>query len=171
MQQIENSYINICNMMTLRYDPSQQLVNKQVRDISYETMKSRTRNCPSIIAIERELRNRIRNNISKSNISNISLALSSGVDSNLILLLLREEFPNIDINCITVSFDEFTEANASKIIAENNSASFHEVIVDDPLRDLPSLISIVKEPRWNLYQYYFLKQSKHLSNIIFTGDG
>ena len=171
MQQIENSYINICNMMTLRYDPSQQLVNKQVRDISYETMKSRTRNCPSIIEIERELRNRIRNNISKSNISNISLALSSGVDSNLILLLLRDEFPNIDINCITVSFDEFTEANASKIIAENNSASFHEVNVDDPLRDLPSLISIVKEPRWNLYQYYFLKQSKHLSNIIFTGDG
>jgi asparagine synthase (glutamine-hydrolysing) len=171
MQQIEKSYINICNIMTLRYDPSQQLKEKQVIDISYETMKSRTSNCPSTMAIERELRQGIRNYISKSNTSNISIALSSGVDSNLILLLLRDEFPNLDINSITVSFDEFTEAKTSKIIAENNSANFHEVIVEDPLRDLPSLISIVKEPRWNIYNYYFLKKAKHLSNIIFTGDG
>jgi asparagine synthase (glutamine-hydrolysing) len=171
MQQIEKSYINICNIMTLRYDPSQQLKEKQVIDISYETMKSRTSNCPSTMAIERELRKGIRNHISKSNTSNISIALSSGVDSNLILLLLRDEFPNLDINSITVSFDEFTEAKTSKIIAENNSANFHEVIVEDPLRDLPSLISIVKEPRWNIYNYYFLKKAKHLSNIIFTGDG
>ena len=52
-------------------------------------------------------------------------------------MLLRDEFPSIDINCITVSFDEFTEAKASKKIAENNSASFHEVVVDDPLSNLP----------------------------------
>src|ERR671921_433548 len=114
MQQIEKSYINICNIMTLRYDPTKQLEEKKVRDISYETMKSRTSDCPSNTAIERELRKRIRNNISKSNTSNISLALSSGVDSNLILLLMRDEFPNLDINCITVTFDEFTESKASK---------------------------------------------------------
>ena len=170
MQQIEKSDLNICNIMTLRYDPSQQS-EKQVKEISYESMKRRTRDSPSVKAIENELRNRIRKHISKSNTSKISLALSSGVDSNLILLLLRDEFPNIDINCITVSFDEFTEAKASKKIAENKSASFHEVVVDDPLRDLPSLISIVKEPRWNIYNYYFLKKAKDLSNIIFTGDG
>ena len=63
MQQIEKSYINICNIMTLRYDPSQQLKEKQVIDISYETMKSRTSNCPSTMAIERELRKGIRNHI------------------------------------------------------------------------------------------------------------
>jgi asparagine synthase (glutamine-hydrolysing) len=170
MQQIEKSFLNICNMMTLRYDPSQQ-IEKPVKDLSYESMKNRTVDCPSFKDVERELRRRIRKHISKSNSSKISIALSSGVDSNLILLLLRDEFPSIDINCITVSFDEFTEAKASKKIAENKSASFHEVVVDDPLRDLPALINIVKEPRWNIYNYYFLKKAKDLSNIIFTGDG
>lgn len=170
MQQIEKSFLNICNIMTLRYDPSQQ-IEKPLKDLSYESLKKRTVNCPSYIDIERDLRTSIRKHILKSNTSKISLALSSGVDSNLILLLLRDEFPSIDINCITVSFDEFTEAEASKKIAEKNSASFHEVVVDDPLSNLPSLISIVKEPRWNIYQYYFLKKAKQLSNVIFTGDG
>jgi len=158
--------------MTLRYDPSQQPDEKQVKNLNYETIRKRTPDCPSVKTIETELRKKIRRQISKSKSSHVSLALSSGVDSNLILLLLRDEFPNIDINCITVTFDdEFTEAKTSKIIAENNLASFHEVVVDDPLRDLPSLISIIKEPRWNIYQYYFLKKAKNLSNIIFTGDG
>ena len=38
MQQIEKSDLNICNIMTLRYDPSQQR-EKQVKEISYESMK------------------------------------------------------------------------------------------------------------------------------------
>ena len=100
------------------------------------------------------------------------MALSSGIDSNLILSLLSTEFPNLKINCITVTFDEFSEANTVKKIVENYpSSSFHEVIVDNPLRDLPLFISIIKEPKWNLYQYYFIKKAKDLSNIIFTGDG
>jgi asparagine synthase (glutamine-hydrolysing) len=156
--------------MTLRYDPSQQ-IEKPLKDLSYESLKKRKVNCPSYNEIERDLRTSIKKHILNSNTSKISLALSSGVDSNLILLLLRDEFPSIDINCITISFDEFTEAKASKKIAEKNSASFHEVVVDDPLSNLPSLISIVKEPRWNIYQYYFLQKAKQLSNIIFTGDG
>lgn len=156
--------------MTLRYDPSQEETNL-IKEVSYKSMKRRKLVCPSVEDIERELRKIIRKNISKSNPSNISIALSSGVDSNLILYLLRDEFPKLDINCITVSFDEFTEAKVAKKSAENKSASFHEIIVDDPLRDLPSLIGIIKEPRWNIYQYYFLKKAKNLSNIIFTGDG
>ena len=156
--------------MTLRYDPSQEETNL-IKEVSYKSMKRRKLVCPSVEDIERELRKIIRKNISKSNPSNISIALSSGVDSNLILYLLRDEFPKLDINCITVSFDEYTEAKVAKKTAENKSASFHEIIVDDPLRDLPSLIGIVKEPRWNIYNYYFLKKAKDLSNIILTGDG
>jgi len=38
MQQIEKSYINICNIMTLRYDPSQQ-IDKSLNDLSYESLK------------------------------------------------------------------------------------------------------------------------------------
>ena len=101
----------------------------------------------------------------------ISVALSSGVDSNVILSLIRDEFPKLEINCVTVSFDESTEAHAAKKITENNSSNFHNVIVENPLRELPYLISLVKEPKWNIYQYYFIEKSSHFSNVLFTGDG
>ena len=58
-----------------------------------------------------------------------------------------------------------------KKIAENNSSNFHNVIVENPLRELPYLISLVKEPKWNIYQYYFIEKSAHFSNVLFTGDG
>ena len=32
----------------------------------------------------------------------------------MILSLIRDEFPKLEINCVTVSFDESTEAHAAK---------------------------------------------------------
>jgi asparagine synthase (glutamine-hydrolysing) len=87
------------------------------------------------------------------------------------LSLLRAEFPRLDINCISVSFDETSEGNFAKKIAESKDTDFLNVTVDNPLKDLPLLISIIKEPRWNLYQYYFIEKSKQFSNVLFTGDG
>ena len=118
-----------------------------------------------------ELRNIINTAISRHNPKAISLALSTGVDSNLMLSLLRDEYPNLDIKCISVSFDEAGEAVYAKKIAERKDTDFYNVTVDNPLKDLPFLISIVKEPRWNLYQYYFIEKSKKFSDLLFTGDG
>jgi asparagine synthase (glutamine-hydrolysing) len=87
------------------------------------------------------------------------------------LSLLRDEFPNLDIKCISVSFDEADEGTYAKKIAESKDTDFYNVTIDNPLKDLPFLISIVKEPRWNLYQYYFIEKAKKFSNILFTGDG
>ena len=170
MQQIDKMSHNIGNIMTLRYDPSNSGV-KLLKDIRQDSIKNRTTPYPSFKDIEIQLRKIIRKNLSKLNPNCISLALSSGVDSHLILYLLRDEFPNLEINCITVTFDEFTEAKTAKKLAERYSSNFHEVIVDNPLCNLPFLISIIKEPRWNLYNYYFIEKSKKFSNIIFTGDG
>jgi asparagine synthase (glutamine-hydrolysing) len=33
------------------------------------------------------------------------------------------------------------------------------------------LLSIIKEPRWNIYQYYFIEKARTISNMLFTGDG
>jgi asparagine synthase (glutamine-hydrolysing) len=126
---------------------------------------------PSSKDIEKELRNIIKTAISKHNPKTISLALSSGVDSNLMLALLKDEYPGLDIKCISVSFDEVSEATYARKIAESKDTDFYNVTVDNPLQDLPFLISIVKEPRWNLYQYYFIEKSKKYSNVLFTGDG
>lgn len=158
-------------MLTLRYDPAIEINTSVPKLVSDQVQFKRNKIYPSSNDIEKELRSVINNNISEHNSKIISLALSTGVDSNLMLSLLRDEFPNLDIKCISVSFDEADEGTYAKKIAESKDTDFYNVTIDNPLRDLPFLISIVKEPRWNLYQYYFIEKSKKFSNILFTGDG
>jgi asparagine synthase (glutamine-hydrolysing) len=155
----------------LRYDPTIE-VGSSVPKLGSDQIKvKRNGPYPSSKDIEKELRNIISTAISKHNPKTISLALSTGVDSNLMLALLRDEYPSLNIKCISVSFDEASEATYAKKIAESKDTDFYNVTVDNPLKDLPFLISIVKEPRWNLYQYYFIEKSKKYSDILFTGDG
>lgn len=163
--------IDIRNTLTLRYDPTIEVGSSVPKLVSDQVKVKRNGTYPSSKDIEKELRNIISTAISKHNPKTISLALSTGVDSNLMLALLRDEFPSLNIKCISVSFDEASEATYAKKIAESKDTDFYNVTVDNPLKDLPFLISIVKEPRWNLYQYYFIEKSKKYSDILFTGDG
>lgn len=163
--------IDIRNTLTLRYDPTIEVGSSVPKLVSDQVKVKRNGTIPSSKDIEKELRNIISTAISKYNPKTISLALSTGVDSNLMLALLRDEYPSLNIKCISVSFDEASEATYAKKIAESKDTDFYNVTVDNPLKDLPFLISIVKEPRWNLYQYYFIEKSKKYSDILFTGDG
>lgn len=163
--------IDIRNTLTLRYDPTIEVGTSVPKLVSDQVKVKRNGTYPSSKDIEKELRNIISTAISKHNPKTISLALSTGVDSNLMLALLRDEYPSLNIKCISVSFDEASEATYAKKIAESKDTDFYNVTVDNPLKDLPFLISIVKEPRWNLYQYYFIEKSKKYSDILFTGDG
>jgi len=156
--------------MTLRYDPTQRDV-LSIKKVGNDVVKNRRKPYPTSLDIETHLRNVIKGTIAKYQPERVSVALSSGVDSNVILSLVRDECPELEINCVTVSFDESTESHVAKKIAENNSSNFHNVVVENPLRDLPNLISLVEEPKWNIYQYYFIEKSNHFSNVLFTGDG
>jgi asparagine synthase (glutamine-hydrolysing) len=162
--------IDIRNILTLRYDPTIE-IKSPIPKIDINQIESRNGAYPSPEDIELELRSNIRKNITGLNPKKISLALSTGVDSNLMLSLIRDEYPKLDIKCISVSFDETSEANYAKKIAESLGTDFYNVTVDNPLKDLPLLISIIQEPRWNLYQYYFIEKSRHFSDVLFTGDG
>lgn len=162
--------MDIRNILTLRYDPTIE-IKSPIPQIDINQIESRNGAYPSPEDIELELRSNIRKNITGLNPKKISLALSTGVDSNLMLSLIRDEYPKLDIKCISVSFDETSEANYAKKIAESMGTDFYNVTVDNPLKDLPLLISIIQEPRWNLYQYYFIEKSKHFSDVLFTGDG
>ena len=162
--------IDIRNVLTLRYDPTIE-IKSSIPQIEINQIKNRRNTYPSPGDIERELRTIIRENISVHNPDRISLALSSGVDSNLMLSLIRDEYPKLDIKCISVSFDETSEANYAKETAASKDTDFYDITIDNPLKKLPFLISIIKEPRWNLYQYYFIEKSKKLSSVLFTGDG
>lgn len=163
--------IDIRNTLTLRYDPTIEVGSPVPKLVPDQVKVKRNGTYPSSKDIEKEFRNIISTAISKHNPRTISLALSTGVDSNLMLALLRDEYPSLNIKCISVSFDEASEATYAKKIAESKDTDFYNVTVDNPLKDLPFLISIVKEPRWNLYQYYFIEKSKKYSDILFTGDG
>jgi len=158
-------------MLTLRYDPTIDIKTSVPNIVPDQVRIKRNKTYPSAKEIEKELRLIINSNISRIDPKTICIALSTGIDSNLMLSLIRDEYPKLDIKCVSVSFDETSEATNAKKIAESSDTDFYNVTVDNPLKDLPFLISIIKEPRWNLYQYYFIEKSKKYSNVLFTGDG
>ncbi len=122
-------------------------------------------NIPSPQDLENEIRRLIKKRIEGSKVKRIAIALSSGVDSNVIISLIRKEFPEVDMECLNVTFDEdSSEALRAEQIAESNQAGFHEIHVENPLKDLPMLLSIIKEPRWNVYQYYFIEKARSISS-------
>lgn len=166
--------MNLLPLLTLRYDPMNIYVPTfRLRDVSVlDIFKSYAKkNSISVRILENKIRSAIRREVDKSTQHKVCIALSAGVDSNLILCLLREEYPELELECINVSFDEKNEAFEAKDFAEQKSAGFQHVYVENPLRDLPEMINIIKEPRWNVYQYYFIKKAKSISNLLFTGDG
>ncbi|MBA2268079.1 MAG: asparagine synthase [Nitrosopumilus sp.] len=159
---------NIVNFLTLRYDPT---INNLFNPLKSEDfMENKIENIDTkiteIVKSDLELK------LLHKNVSRISLALSGGIDSGFTLLMIRKFFPNLQIDSICVGFgDEDDEITKAKVVAEKYDCNFHELIVDNVLADLPKLISIAGEPRWNLYQYYTLEQSKKYSPIFFSGDG
>jgi asparagine synthase (glutamine-hydrolysing) len=182
----ENKLVNIGTILTLRYDPAtnslikdhngsgssiRKIPPKQISQLRQIFSKDHN-NIPSSQDIENEIRRLIKIRIEQSKASRIAVALSSGVDSNVIFSLIRKEFPQVNIECLNVTFDEdSSEALHAGQIAESKEAGFHEIHVENPLKDLPMLLSIIKEPRWNVYQYYFIEKARSISNILFTGDG
>lgn len=168
--------MNLLPLLTLRYDPMDIYVPTfRLRDVSVNDVSKSYSKLSTVSAntLETKIRSAIRREVEKFNEKNYKLcvALSAGVDSNLILCLLREEFPDIELECINISFDEKNEALEAKKIAQKKGANFHQVYVENPLRDLPMMIDIIGEPRWNIYQYYFIKRAKSISDLLFTGDG
>jgi asparagine synthase (glutamine-hydrolysing) len=166
--------MNLLPLLTLRYDPMNIYVPTfRLRDVSVlDIFKSYAKkNSVSVRILETKIRSAIRREVDKFTQHKVCVALSAGVDSNLILCLLREEYPELELECINVSFDEKNEAFEAKTFAEQKGAGFQHVYLENPLRDLPEMINIIKEPRWNVYQYYFIKKAKSISNLLFTGDG
>jgi asparagine synthase (glutamine-hydrolysing) len=169
--------VNVANLLTLRYDPEVDN-NGTIRNVSYKqvlNLRQSSDHVPSSPEVEAVLRKKIRNQIHEFGAKRISLAISAGIDSNLIFCLIKKEFPEIELDCLTVTFDNeddiSSEVLTARKIAESQNAAFHEIYVDNPLKDLPLLISIIKEPRWNIYQYYFIEKASTISNVLFTGDG
>ena len=121
--------------------------------------------------IEDSIQHAIQNKIPK-NSDKIGISLSSGIDSTLVLALLRKKFPSIEIESISVKFNQsIDETDASKKISEKFNTNHHVLEINNFLEELPQAINIVKQPFWDLHWYYLVKKMKELTNIFFSGDG
>ena len=121
--------------------------------------------------VEKSIRGKISHEIG-TNTGKIGISLSSGIDSTLILALLREEYPSNEIESISVKFSQSAdETDASKKISERFQTNHHILEIDNFLEELPKAISIVKQPFWDLHWYYLVKKMKNFTNIFLSGDG
>ena len=159
---------SLINILTLRYDPNLKpnLPKKTSNDFQ-PTIHS-----VNVDSIEKSILNYIEQKLKISSDEKISIALSGGVDSTLVLSLIRKIKPDIDIHAISIKFaDSVDETNAASKIAETFESDHHIVYLENYLSELPKAISMIKMPFWDLHWYYVVKKSQSLSKILISGDG
>ncbi|HLC24606.1 MAG TPA: asparagine synthase C-terminal domain-containing protein [Nitrosopumilaceae archaeon] len=162
------NYNSISKILTLRYDPEKVSIMKP---LSYKDFIP-----TQINDIESKINDIVKKDLlimkKKSGTRRISLSLSGGVDSGLTLAIIRSVLPDIKIECFSMGFrDTDDEIQRAKEISRIYDCNFHNIIKDDVLNELPQLIYIAKEPRWNLYQYYPMANARKQSSIFYSGDG
>ncbi len=156
---------SLVNILTLRYDPSikPNLIRKSSKDF-LEDKKSITTQ-----KIENSILNEIQ---TKLDGNTTSIALSGGVDSTLMLALLRKVKPAQKIHAVSIKFsNSVDETPAASKIAEKFNAEHHIIHLENYLSELPKAISIIKLPFWDLHWYYVVKKAKTLSKTLISGDG
>jgi asparagine synthase (glutamine-hydrolysing) len=157
----------IRNILTLRYDPTQktQLPPLVWKDfIPTESV--------SIEFIENIMTDYVQEQIKKFNIKKIVVALSSGVDSTLVLTLLQKKFPDLNVETLSIKFSEsFDESKKAEKISEYFGIKHNTVFLENYLVELPSAIYTVQLPFWDLHWYYVVKKASTMTKYLASGDG
>ena len=155
----------IRNILTLRYDPSQKT---PLPIITFENSLP-TKQC-DLNFIENSLKNSIQTKLGTA--KNLSISLSGGIDSTLVLGLIRKTLPDLKINAISIKFAHSTdETSTAKKIADFFETDHEIISIDNYLLELPSAISIIGLPFWDIHWYYIAKNAKSKSNFLASGDG
>ena len=159
---------SIKNILTLRYNPTKNSL------IPKKTWKDFVEK-PSDVSpqiIENLISSNISKTIKNSTQTKTSIALSSGVDSTLVLALLKKTCPDVKINAISIRFENSVDESryAAKIASKFN-IDHNIVYVENYLKELPHAISIIKQPFWDLHWYHVVKKAKTLGKLLVSGDG
>ncbi len=158
---------SIKNILTLRYNPTKksQFTKKTWKDFVEKPVSN------PVDFVEESIKSNIAHTI-KNPKTKVAVALSSGVDSTLILALLKKTYPTIPISTISVKFAEsIDESKYAAKIAHKFDADHHILYIENFLAELPAAITIVKQPFWDLHWYYIVKKAKTLSKFLVSGDG
>ena len=155
----------IRNILTLRYDPLQNTTLPVLKANDFIPSKNY-----DLDFIENNLKNSIQNKLGSA--KNLTISLSGGIDSTLVLGLIRKTLPDLKINAISIKFSDSTdETLTAKKIADFFDTE-HEIIdIENYLLDLPAAISIIGMPFWDIHWYYIAKNAKEKSNFLASGDG
>ena len=155
----------IRNILTLRYDPTQKTTLPILKSNNFISSKNYDDDF-----IENNLKNSIETTLQST--KNLTISLSGGIDSTLILGLIRKTLPDLKINAISIKFSDSTdETLIAKKIADFFQVE-HEIIdIENYLLNLPTAISIVGLPFWDIHWYYIAKNAKNKSNFLASGDG
>jgi len=154
-------------ILTLRYNPFQtpiipKLKHDDFLGTNYE---------PSIDYIENCIISTIKKTISEKN-KKITVALSGGVDSTLLAAILKKNFPEADIEALSIKFAESVdETPGASSIAEYLDIKHRSVYLENYLIELPKAISIIKMPHWDLHWYHVVKNMSQNSKYLVSGDG
>ena len=158
---------SIKSILTLRYDDTQTPILPKLT--SRDLIKKENFSIENIHSqLISYLQKQIPNDYSKP----ISISLSGGVDSSLLLCILKERFPDNQIDAISIKFsDSVDETETASQIAKKVGVNHHIVEVDNYLEKLSDAISITKLPFWDIHWYYIVENAKHFSNYLVSGDG
>jgi asparagine synthase (glutamine-hydrolysing) len=155
----------IRNILTLRYDKSQESMLPILDSHDFLPSKKYDHNF-----IENTLKNSIQTKLEST--KNLTISLSGGVDSTLVLGLIRKTLPNLKINAISIKFAHSTdETPIAKKIADFFETEHEIISLDNYLLELPAAISIIGLPFWDIHWYYIAKNAKNKSNYLASGDG
>ena len=161
-----NNYSSIINeVLSLRYCPS--IDDNKNKFISNNFLPEEKLNY--LEHIEKSISLEIENKVKESN---ISVALSGGVDSTLVMSLLRKTKPDIKIDAISLKFaDSVDETEIAGNIANKFNADHHVISIENFLEDLPKAISIIKMPFWDTHWFHMVKTASKFSTSLVSGDG
>ena len=159
---------SLVNILTLRYDTNLK-PNLPIK--TWNDFKP-TVDLKNVQTIENSIINSIKEKLKNFQGEKISIALSGGVDSTLVLSLIRKINPDVNVQAISIKFaDSVDETIDAAKIAEKFDADHHIIEIKNYLSELPKAISMIKIPFWDLHWYYVVKKSKSLSKILVSGDG
>ncbi|EPA05157.1 asparagine synthase-related protein [Candidatus Nitrosarchaeum limnium] len=159
--------LSLKSTLTLRYDSTQKPILQKLKWDDF-TQKSQI----STTIIENSIKKSILNSVGNSEPEKISISLSGGIDSSVVLLFLKHVFTNSKIKAITVKFsDSVDETSRAKDIANNFDVEQEILFIENYLEKLPQAINVSKLPFWDIHWYYVAEKAKKYSNYLASGDG
>ena len=158
---------SIKSILTLRYDYTQ---TPFLPKLTWQNLEKKQN-----FSVD-ELQNHIASNITKqiptSYSGPISISLSGGIDSSIVLCILKQVFPDNQIDAISIKFsDSVDETETASKIAKKIGVDHHIVEINNFLEKLENVISITKLPFWDVHWIYVVEKAKQFSNYLVSGDG